>query len=141
MIGDDAIEDPADFVELIDGLVERVSGVTHALILSTDGFPLVPSESLSEIEAEQLAAIAAGQLGLARNSASLFGKGDCELITIRLSRGYFLFMRIGEDDVLAVLTSAGCDMKVVVHEMTRLVDEIEPALTPKAQADLRRGAS
>lgn len=135
---DDAIDDPADFVELIDGLVERVSGATHALILSSDGSPLAASDSLGRIEAEQLAAIAAGLLGLARNSASLFDKGSCELIMIRLSRGYFLFMAMGEDAVLAVLTSAGCDMKVVAYEMTRLVDEVEPALTPEVQADLRR---
>lgn len=138
MTGDDAIDNPAGFIELIDGLVERVSGATHALILSSDGFPLVASDSLGSIDAERLSAIAAGLLGLARNSASLFDKGSCELIMIRLSRGYFLFMGIGKDAGLAVLTSAGCDMKVVAYEMTRLVDKAEPALTPKARADLRR---
>jgi uncharacterized protein len=37
-----------------------------------------------------------------------------------------------------VLTSAGCDMKVVAYEMTQFVDKAGHALTPKVRADLRR---
>ncbi len=135
---DNAIENPADFDWLINGFVERVHGVTHGLILSADGFPLTASESISNDGAEQLAAIASGLLGLARNSAALFSKGSCELIMIRLSRGYFLFMGIDDSAGLAVLTSAGCDMKVVAYEMTQFVDKAGHALTPKARASLRR---
>ena len=138
MTTDNALEKPADFAWLINGFVDRVHGVTHALILSSDGFPLTASQSVGTDDAEQLAAIASGLLGLARNSAALFGKGNCELIMIRLSRGYFLFMGIGDDAGLAVLTSAGCDMKVVAYEMTQFVDKTGHALTPKVRADLRR---
>jgi predicted regulator of Ras-like GTPase activity (Roadblock/LC7/MglB family) len=138
MTADHAIENPADFAWLINGFVERVPGVTHALLLSSDGFPLTASKSVSNDGAEQLAAIASGLLGLARNSAALFGKGSCELIMIRLSRGYFLFMGIGEYAGLAVLTSPRCNMKAVAYEMTQFVDQAAGALTPKARADLRR---
>lgn len=133
-----AIEHPVDVAGLIEGFAERAPGVTHALVLSSDGFPLVASGSVSKDQAEQLAAIAAGLLGLARNSAALFGKGNCELIIIRLSRGYFFFMGIGDDAGLAVLTSTGCDMKTVAYQMTQLVDQAEGALTAKVRADLRR---
>ena len=138
MAADHAINNPADFASLINGFVQRVPWVTHALLLSSDGFPLTASESVSSDGAEQLAAIASGLLGLARNSAAIFGKGSCELIIIRLSRGYFLFMGIGEYAGLAVLTSARCDMKAVAYEMTQFVDAAAGALTPKARADLRR---
>ncbi len=121
---------------LLNGFVEKVHGVTHALILSTDGFPLVASGSVSKDDAEQLAAIASGLLGLARNGASLFDKGSCEQIIIRLTRGYFLFMGIGDGAGLAVLTS-GCDMKVVAYEMTQFVDKTGHALTAQVRADLR----
>jgi len=57
---------------------------------------------------------------------------------IRLSRGYFLFMGIGEYAGLAVLTSPRCSMKAVAYEMTQFVDQAAGALTPKARADLRR---
>jgi uncharacterized protein len=138
MAADHAIKNPADFTWLVNGFVQRVSGVTHALLLSSDGFPLTASESVSSDGAEQLAAIASGLLGLARNSAAIFGKGSCELIIIRLSRGYFLFMGIGECAGLAVLTSARCNMKAIAYEMTQFVDTAAGALTPKARADLRR---
>jgi uncharacterized protein len=137
MTADNAIESPVDFRWLINGFVERVHGVTHALILSSDGLPLTASESVSTDGAEQLAAIASGLLGLARSSAALFGKGGCELIMIRLSHGYFFFMGIGDSAGLAVLTSAGCDMKVVAYEMSQFVDKAGHALTPKVRADLR----
>lgn len=133
-----AIEDPVDFAGLIEEFIGCVPGVTHALILSSDGFPLVGSGSVSSVQAEQLAAIAAGLLGLARNSASLFGKGSCELIIIRLSGGYFLFMAMGEDAGLAVLTTTACDMKAAAYQMTQLVDNASDALTAKVRADLRR---
>ncbi|MGH3613541.1 MAG: roadblock/LC7 domain-containing protein [Pseudonocardia sp.] len=138
MTTENAIENPTDFAWLINGFVERVHGVTHALILSSDGFPLTASESVGRDDAEQLAAIASGLLGLARNSAALFGKGSCELIMIRLSHGHFLFMGIGDGAGLAVLTSAGCDMKVVAYEMTQFVYKTGHALTPEVRADLRR---
>ena len=138
MGADHAIKNPADFSWLINGFVQRVPGVTHALLLSSDGFPLTASESVSGDGAEQLAAIASGLLGLARNSAAIFGKGSCELIIIRLSRGYFLFMGIGEYAGLAVLTSTRCDMKAAAYEMTQFVDTAAGALTPKARADRRR---
>lgn len=138
MTTENSLENPADFAWLVNGFVERVHGVTHALILSSDGFPLTASESVGSDDAEQLAAISSGLLGLARNSAALFGKGNCELIMIRLSHGYFLFMGIGDGAGLAVLTSAGCDMKVVAYEMTQFVDRTGHALTPTVRADLRR---
>lgn len=133
-----SIASPRDFAWLINAFVEQVHGVTHALILSSDGFPLSASESVGNDDAEQLAAIASGLLGLARNSAALFDKGSCEQIIIRLRRGYFLFMGIGDNAVLAILTSPGCDMKVVAYHMTQFVDKVGHALTPQARAGLRR---
>ncbi|AOS63379.1 roadblock/LC7 domain-containing protein [Actinoalloteichus hymeniacidonis] len=129
---------PRDFTWLVNGFVDRVHGVTHALIMSSDGFPLTSSDSVGRDDAEQLAAISSGLLSLARNGAALFGKGDCEQIIIRLNGGYLLFTGIGEDAGLAVLTSQSCDMKVVAYEMTQFVDNAGHALTPQARSDLRR---
>ncbi|WP_235488754.1 roadblock/LC7 domain-containing protein, partial [Frankia sp. AvcI1] len=83
-----------DFTWLINDFVARVHGVSHALILSSDGLSLTSSDSVSTVEGEQLAAIASGMLSLARNSAALFDKGTCEQIIVRLSSGYLLFMGI-----------------------------------------------
>lgn len=131
-------QDSADFRWLVDDLVERVHGVTHALILSADGLPLVQSSSVGDDEAEQLAAISSGMLSLAHNSAMLFGKGSCEQIIVRLSQGYFLFMGIGSGAGLAVLTSSEAQMRVVAYEMTQFVENAGHVLTPEVRSDLRR---
>ncbi|GHF38972.1 hypothetical protein FHX82_006617 [Amycolatopsis bartoniae] len=127
-----------DFTWLINDFVRKVHGVSHALIMSSDGFPLTASDAMTTTESEQLAAIASGLLSLAGNSASLFNKGTCEQIIIRLSQGYFLFMGIDSGAGLAVLTGPDCDMKVVAYEMTQFVTSAGHALTPETRADLRR---
>lgn len=129
---------PQSFRWLVDDFVDRVHGATHALILSADGLPLAESSSVSNDEAEQLAAISSGVLSLAQNSAALFNKGSCEQIIIRLSEGYFLFMGIGSGAGLAVLTSSEAQMRVVAYEMTQFVENTGHALTPEVRADLRR---
>jgi predicted regulator of Ras-like GTPase activity (Roadblock/LC7/MglB family) len=135
---DVAIANPQDFAWLVNGFVQRVHGVTHALVMSSDGFPLVASDSVGNDESDQLAAISSGLLSLAANAAALFDKGSCEQIIIRLSRGYFLFMGIGRGAGFGVLTDSGCDMKVVGYEMTQFVEQAGHALTPQLRADLRR---
>jgi predicted regulator of Ras-like GTPase activity (Roadblock/LC7/MglB family) len=130
--------DKNDFSWLINDFVRKVHGVSHALILSSDGFPLTASEGVTNEAAEQLAAISSGLLSLAGNSAALFNKGGCEQIIIRLTHGYFLFMGIGSGAGLAVLTGPECDMKVVAYEMTQFVTNAGHALTPEMRADLRR---
>lgn len=127
-----------DFAWLINDFVRKVHGVTHALIVSSDGFPLTASESVSADSADQLAAIACGLLSLAHNGARLFNMGTCEQIIIRLRRGYFLFMSIGGSAGLAVLTGPECDMKVVAYEMTQFVLGVGHVLTPEVRASLRR---
>ena len=127
-----------DFGWLVNDFVRRVHGVTHALIMSADGFPLTASRTVSGEDAEQLAAIASGLLSLARSGAGLFDKGTCEQIMIRMTSGYLLFMSIGTGAGLAVLTGPDCDMKVVAYEMTQFVRNTGHALTPDARADMRR---
>lgn len=134
----DTITSPQDFAWLVNGFVDRVHGVTHALIMSADGFPLVVSDSMGNDESEQLAAISSGLLSLASNAAGLFDRGGCEQIALRLTRGYFLFMGVGRNAGFGVLTSSGADMKVVGFEMTQFVEKAGHALTPQLRSDLRR---
>ncbi|GAB3463533.1 roadblock/LC7 domain-containing protein [Actinophytocola sediminis] len=127
-----------DITWLLNDFVDKVHGVSHAMITSSDGFPLTASTAVRPDDAEQLAAIASGLLSLAGSSAALYGKGNCEQIIIRLTRGYFLFMGIGTGAGLAVLTGPECDMRVVAYEMTQFVTNAGHALTPELRADLRR---
>lgn len=123
---------------LTNEFVKRVHGATHALVMSSDGLPLTKSETLEVEEADQLAAIASGLLGLAGNSATLFDRGNCEQIIVRMSGGYFIFMSIGGTSGFAVMTTKNCDMKVIAYEMTQFVAGARSALTPATRADLRK---
>ncbi|OZM69957.1 dynein regulation protein LC7 [Amycolatopsis antarctica] len=133
-----ANDNRTDFTWLINDFVNKVHGVSHALIMSSDGFPLTASDAVSGDEAEHLAAISSGLLSLASNSAALFDKGSCEQIIMRLTKGYFLFMEISSGAGLAVLTGPECDMKVVAYEMTQFVTNAGHVLTPERRADMRR---
>lgn len=136
----DAASTP-DFTWLISDFVNRVHGVTHALILSADGLPLTASRSTDQTSADSLAAIASGVLGLARTSSEMFGMGHCEVIIHRHGNGHFLFMPMGEHGGLVVLTGPRCDMQSVAHEMTMFVQSYARHLTPRVRNALRPMAS
>lgn len=126
-----------DFTWLVNDFVQRVHGVDHALILSSDGLRLTASDTMGVNDADQLAAIASGVLGLARSGGGLFGMGPCEQIIHRHSGGYFLFMHIGAGGGLVVLTAPKCDMQVVGYEMAQFVTNVGDRLTPEVRAGLR----
>jgi uncharacterized protein len=132
----DAASTP-DFTWLISDFVDRVHGVTHALILSADGLALTASRSTGQADADNLAAIASGVLGLARTSSDMFGMGSCEVIIHRHTGGHFLFMPMGDYGGLVVLTGARCDMQAVAHEMSTFVQNYAQHLTPRVRAALR----
>lgn len=127
-----------DFTWLVNDFVDRVPGVTHALVLSSDGLLLTASASVGPERAEQMAAISAGMLSLSANGAALFGAGSCEQIIVRLNHGYLLFMAIDAGAGLATLTSRDCDMKTVGYEMTQFVLSAGHALTARVRTDLRQ---
>lgn len=127
-----------DFAWLVNDFVQRVHGVSHALILSSDGLRLTASDTMAVDDADQLAAIASGVLGLARSGGSLFGMGACDQIIHRYQGGYFLFMHIGNGGGLVVLTAPKCDMQVVGYEMAQFVNTVGRRLTPQVRAGLRQ---
>jgi predicted regulator of Ras-like GTPase activity (Roadblock/LC7/MglB family) len=137
----DEFSGPQEFTWLIDTFVQEVPGVTDALVMASDGLLLVTSGEVTPEVGEQLAAISSGLLSLGHNSAVLVGRGTCEQIMLRLSRGHLLFMRIGETAGIAVLTSVGCDLKVVAFEMAQLVQRVGHALTPQARRQLQHLAA
>src|SRR5207248_9374654 len=49
---------------LVDGFVERVAFVAHAMVVSSDGLPVATSKTIARVEAEHLAAVAAGLCSL-----------------------------------------------------------------------------
>ena len=60
---------------LVSSFVERVPGVTEAVVVSADGLPMAKSPGLDRDAADRFAAVASGLIGLAYGAAGRFGSG------------------------------------------------------------------
>ena len=130
--------EPQDFGWLVDNFALSTPGVTHALIVSSDGLPLITSTGLAPDLADPLAAMTSGIISIGNNIASQIGQHGCEQVMLKFPSGHFLFMGIGSLAGFAVLVEQGADLGVVGHQMARLVDSVGHLLTPQLRDDLRR---
>jgi predicted regulator of Ras-like GTPase activity (Roadblock/LC7/MglB family) len=131
---------PQDFGWLIKNFVDSTPGVTHALIVSSDGLTLIASDGLTVDQADSLSAMTSGLISLGGSIASQVGEGACGQILLRLTRGHYLFMRVSDLADLAVLVDAGANLGVVAGRMAQLVGSVGHVLTPQLRDDLRRQA-
>lgn len=130
-------ENAENFTWLVSNFVSEVSGVEHAIVVSSDGLPLAASAGFPREHAEQLSAIVSGLNSLVNGSAQLFGKGACDQLIIRMKGGYLFVMAISDGSCLAALSSPEADMKIVGYQMTRLVEDAGHVLTPQVRSQLR----
>ena len=130
--------EPQDFGWLVDNFALSTPGVTHALIVSSDGLPLITSTGLAPDLADPLAAMTSGIISIGNNIAGQIGEQGCEQVMLKFSSGHFLFMGIGSLAGFAVLVEEGANLGAVGHQMARLVDSVGHLLTPKLRDDLRR---
>jgi hypothetical protein len=129
---------PQDFGWLLDNFASSTPGVSHALIVSSDGLPLVAAVGMSPDLADPLAAMTSGILALGNNIAGKVGEPRCEQMMLKFHGGHFLFMGIGSLAGFAVLVQEGANLGVVAHQMAQLVDAVGHVLTPQLRDDLRR---
>lgn len=130
--------DPQDFGWLVDNFAASTPGVTHALIVSSDGLPLIAAGGMSPDLADPLAAMTSGIISLGNNIAGKVGEAGCEQVMLKFPSGHFLFMGIGSLAGFAVLVRDGANIGVVAHQMAQLVDAVGHVLTPQLRDDLRR---
>jgi hypothetical protein len=130
--------DPKDFGWLIDNFAASTPGVSHALIVSSDGLPLIAAGSMSPDLADPLAAMTSGIISLGNNIAGRVGEPGCDQVMLKFPTGHFLFMGIGHLAGFAVLVRTGANLGVVAHQMAQLVDAVGHVLTPQLRDDLRR---
>ena len=130
--------DPQDFGWLVDNFAASTPGVMHALIVSSDGLPLIAAGGMSPDLADPLAAMTSGIISLGNNIASKVGEAGCEQVMLKFPSGHFLFMGIGSLAGFAVLVREGANIGVVAHQMAQLVDAVGHVLTPQLRDDLRR---
>src|SRR2546423_15367582 len=122
---------------MLTNFVERVPGVTHAVVVSSDGLLLTASDGLPRDRADQLAAVTSGMTSLTRGAAKVFGAGEVLQTVVEMQLGCMLLMSITDGSCLAVLAAPGCEMGLVAYEMTLLVDQAGDLPTPELRAQLR----
>ena len=130
--------EPQDFSWLVDNFAASTPGVSHALIVSSDGLPLIAAGGMSPDLADPLAAMTSGIISLGNNIASTVGEAGCDQVMLKFPSGHFLFMGIGTMAGFAVLVREGANLGVVAHKMAQLVDTVGHVLTPQLRDDLRR---
>lgn len=113
---------------LLDSLVERVSHIKQAVILSRDGLTVGASQGISREDAEHLSALAAGLQALARGTGEHFNGGDVRQSVIEMEDAFLFVMAAGQGSCLAVLTAADVDVGLVAYEAAMLVRRARPHL-------------
>lgn len=128
---------PDEFGWLVNDFSASTPGVAHALIVSSDGLPLITSGAMPPDIADPLAAMTSGLISLGNNIANHVDEARCDQIMLKFPAGHFLFMGIGDLAGLAVLVQEGANLGVIAHRMTQLVQSVGHVLTPQMRDDLR----
>jgi uncharacterized protein len=114
---------PQDLGRLITDFAERVPGVLHAVVVTSDGVPAAVTDRIQPGQLEQLSAITAGLISLAGAAARISGTGAVIQALVTMERGTLVIMAIDDGSHLAVLASAPADLEIVAYEMTMLAEQ------------------
>jgi len=122
---------------LVANFVERVPGVSEAVVVSSDGLPMALSGGLDRDAADRFAAVASGLIGLAYGAAGRFGGGHVNEVIIEMEHAFLFVTGVSDGSCLAVVADAECDVGLVGYEMAVLVEKTGPFLTPELRAELQ----
>jgi predicted regulator of Ras-like GTPase activity (Roadblock/LC7/MglB family) len=115
---------------LVTDFARRVSGVSHALVVSGDGLKLAVSDRVDETTADQLAAVSSGLVSLTRGAARCFGAEPVVQTIVEMAGGYLFVTSISEGSTLSVFADGECDIGMVGYEMAMLVKRVGQLLVP-----------
>jgi len=122
---------------LVSSFVERVPGVTEAIVVSSDGLPMALSEGLARDAADRFAAVASGLIGLAYGAAGRFGGGAVHEVIVEMERAFLFVTGISDGSCLAVVAQSTCDVGQIGYEMAVLVERVGAVLTPELRTELQ----
>jgi predicted regulator of Ras-like GTPase activity (Roadblock/LC7/MglB family) len=104
----------------LNGLRERVAGVTDTLLAANDGL-LIMADTSENIDAERISALAAADLGIARRTSEMAGHGAFRQTVVYSSGGCLAVYAVGTLALMVVFGDEGLDV-------TRLHQESQPAI-------------
>jgi predicted regulator of Ras-like GTPase activity (Roadblock/LC7/MglB family) len=119
-----------DLSWLVTGFSERVPGVEHAAVVSSDGVPLAVSNGIPPGRLEHLSAITSGLNSLANGTAQILDGGAVTQTLVTMEQGVLVIVAIGDGSSLAALAMVDADLDLVAYEMTMLAEQAGGVLTP-----------
>jgi uncharacterized protein len=131
-------QDARDLSWLVSAFAERVPGVAHAVVVSSDGLLVAVSDHLPRDHADKLAAVTAGLVSITFGAAQMFDGDIVKQTVVEMGRGFYLVMSIRDGSILAVLAAGDADIGVVGYEMARLAKQAGEKLTPALRAELQQ---
>jgi predicted regulator of Ras-like GTPase activity (Roadblock/LC7/MglB family) len=109
---------------LLDSLVNRVTQVHQAVVLSSDGLLVGASTGLTRENAEHLSAVAASFQSLARSAGRQFGGGAVRQTIVEMDHAFLFVTAAGSGACLAVLAGSDADVGLIAYEMAMLVKRV-----------------
>ncbi|MFC7309719.1 roadblock/LC7 domain-containing protein [Streptomyces monticola] len=120
---------------LLDDLVDRVSEVRYAVMLSSDGLCVGASAGMGRDESERFSAIASGFHSLAKGAGRHFDAGGVVQTMVELQGGFLFVVSAGDGSCLAVFTDGHADIGLVAYEMALLVERVREHLDVPTRSD------
>lgn len=131
-------QDAQDLSWLVSAFAQRVPGVAHSIVVSSDGLLVAVSDHLPREHADRLAAVTSGLMSITSGAAAMFDNDVVKQTVVEMGRGYFLVMHIRDGSILATLAGAEADIGVVGYEMARLAKQAGEMLTPALRDELQQ---
>ncbi len=129
-------QEARDLSWLVDAFAQRVPGVAHAIVVSSDGLLLAvsdgcPATTPTSWPRSRPACTAS------RSAATMFDGDIVKQTVVEMGRGFLLVMSIRDGSILATLAIREADIGVVGYEMARLAKQTGEMLTPALRAELQ----
>ncbi|PSK99323.1 putative regulator of Ras-like GTPase activity (Roadblock/LC7/MglB family) [Murinocardiopsis flavida] len=124
---------------LLDGLVEQVPPIRHAIVLSSDGMLVGTSQGLDRDNAEHLSAIASSFQSLARGASRQFDEGGVRQTIVEMDSSFLFVIGAGAGACLAVLAESDSDLGLIAFEMARLVKRMGEHLSVGTRTPVGNG--
>ncbi len=114
--------------KLLDETVGNEPNISSAAVMTADGFPLVLLMGKGEVEKLEIAASIASLGSLSEQTANRIGLGQYKDMMLRGRRGHLLVRRVGDANMLAVLTDRNAQLGAVQLVLDSLVRRLNRLL-------------
>ncbi len=104
-------------------LRETVAGVTDTVLAAVDGIPII-ADAADDIDPAKISALAAADLGIARQAAEITGKGTLNQTVVFGSEGYMAVYAIGRLALMVVLGDKGLNVGRLLFESRPVIERI-----------------